>query len=171
MFKRLLLAGFLLWGAFINSYLTAHLVCVDCVAPLALVNHAAHYLTLLAVVILVLALIFRCPRAVLLWLLPGVLAFGVWYGELFLPQPAPEVEGIEITAATYNVLGFLADPNQSFQVIESMEADFVALQELRPTLDSKLQTELAEKYPYQVSKVVQEFDGLALLSKYPIVES
>jgi vancomycin resistance protein VanJ len=29
---------------------------------------------------------------------------------------------------------------------------------------------MGEEYPYQISKVVQGFDGLALLSRYPIIE-
>lgn len=159
------------WGALVNFYLSAHLICVDCIDPLAILNHAAHYLTLSAVIVFIIAFIFRANKWVLVWLLPGVFAFALWYGQNFLPKPEPKVDGIEITAASYNVLGHLAHPNQTFAVINEMDADIVALQELRPTLGAKLRVELSEKYPYQVSEILQVFDGLALLSKFPIVES
>ncbi|HML24810.1 MAG TPA: endonuclease/exonuclease/phosphatase family protein, partial [Aggregatilinea sp.] len=110
-------------------------------------------------------------RWLALWLAPGAIAFAVWFAPLWIPTPAPDAPGPTFTAATYNVLGFMADPEQTFAVIEAMDADIVALEELRPTLDRKLRDALAERYPYQVSKVIQGFDGYALLSRYPILDS
>ncbi|MCQ3932609.1 MAG: hypothetical protein DPW16_19340 [Chloroflexi bacterium] len=170
--------GLLVWGSFINGYLSGHAVCRDCIAPIAVLNHFAHWVTLAALAVFVfivpvLVWVKKSRRLRLLmagWLLPGVIAFGWWYGPAFLPRPAPDVEGLEFTAATYNVMGFGADPAETFAVIQDMNADLVALQELRPTLEHKLQTELVNEYPYRISQVVQGLDGYALLSRYPILD-
>lgn len=154
------------WGALVNFYLSAHLICVDCIDPLAILNHAAHYLTLSAVIVFIIAFIFRANKWVLVWLLPGVFAFALWYGQNFLPKPEPKVDGIEITAASYNVLGHLADPNQLIQVISLMDADIIAFEEFDPKVETQVKTELSSKYPFQISKL-----GLGLFSKYPILES
>lgn len=167
-----------IWGSFINGYLGTYAVCGDCIPPVALLNHFAHWVTLAALTIFVFILplllfIKKSKRLRVLlggWLLPGALAFGWWYGSAFLPKPTPDVEGIEFTAVTFNVFGFIADSDETFRVIRDMDADLVALQELRPTLERRLNRELADTYPYQVSRVVQGLDGYALLSRYPILE-
>ncbi len=170
--------GLLVWGSFINGYLGTHAVCRDCIPPVAVLNHFAHWVTLaaLAVFVFIVPVLVRIKKSRRLrllmagWLLPGVIAFGWWYGPAFLPKPDLDVNGVEFTAATYNVMGFEADPTKTFAVIRDMNADLVAIQELRPTLEHKLQTELVNEYPYQVSHVVQGLDGYTLLSRYPILD-
>lgn len=104
--------------------------------------------------------------------LPALAVFLLWYGgNIFGRRSSVQATGPTFTVATFNVFGYIADPDQTFAVVQAMDADLVGFQELRPTLEGKLQTELAEEYPYQVSKVVQGFDGLALISRYPILES
>ncbi|HLA44609.1 MAG TPA: endonuclease/exonuclease/phosphatase family protein, partial [Aggregatilineales bacterium] len=69
------------------------------------------------------------------------------------------------------VWGFTADPDETFAVVQAIDTDIIAFQELRPTLQGKIKSELDSKYPYQTSKVIQGFDGLALISRFPILES
>ncbi|MBI5930491.1 MAG: endonuclease/exonuclease/phosphatase family protein [Chloroflexi bacterium] len=174
----LLWGGAAVWGGLINGYLGIHAACGDCVPPVAVLNHFAHWVTLAATAVFVFivpVLVFmkrsrRLKWLMAVWLLPGVIAFGLWYGPAFLPRPAPDVVGVEFTAATYNVMGFGADAAKTFAVIQDMKADLVALEELRPVLNDRLQTELADEYPYQISRVVQGLDGYALLSRYPILD-
>ena len=93
--------------------------------------------------------------------------FGVWYGSNFLPRPEPDVEGVEISVATYNVLGGLTDANETFAVADALDADVIAFQEAGPTLVNKLDADLRDEYPYQASLDMR----LALISRYPILES
>ncbi len=158
------------WGLLTNAYLALHFACNDCAPVAAQATHAAHWLTGIALLMLVIAALLRAPW-VALWLMPGAIAFAVWFGPLWIPTPTPDASGPSFTAATYNVLGFMADPDQTFAVIAAMDADIVALEELRPMLEGKVRDELSDRYPYQVSKVIQGFDGYALLSRYPILDS
>lgn len=143
-----------------------------------MLNHFAHWVTLatLAVfvfIVPVLLLVKKSWRVRLFlagWLLPGVIAFGWWYGPAFLPRPAPDVEGLEFTAANFNVMGFGSDPQKTFEVVKAIHADLIAFEEFRPALDSKLRLALAEEYPYQASWVNPDIDGLGLFSRYPIEE-
>ena len=160
----------LVWGGLINSFLLIDGIAPQALKPVIVLNHFAHWLLLLSVLVFALAFTLGGRLRLLGWLVPGVVAFGAWYLPGYLPHSTPDGTGREFTAATYNVLGHLADPDRTFAVIRAMDADFVALQELRPTLESKLKTDLSDVYPYQVSKVIQGYDGLALISRYPIVE-
>ncbi len=164
-----LLFAVIIWGLVPNLYLTYHFICGDCLPIVAQFNHIAHFVLLSGLVGFVTTIILRGNKQQIAWFLPSIIIFGLWFGGNWLPKSTPDVEGIEIKVATYNVLGFMADPEQTFAVIRNLDADLIGLQELRPILDSKLQTELREAYPYQVSRVVQGFEGLALLSRYPII--
>ena len=166
-----LLIAAITYATIANVYLAFHLTCGDCLPPIALANHVAHFLLAPAIILLPLSVLLRAPRWLWLYLLPATLAFAVWYGPNWLPHPSPDPDGIAFTAVTFNVWGFRADPDQTFAVIESQDADLVGLQELRPILQGKLRDELAERYPFQVSEVLQGSEGLALLSRFPILDS
>ncbi len=168
--RGLLILAALGWGFIVNSYVILFLLFHDAIRPLEFANHIAHWITLSSVVIAVLILPFTRRWWLGIWLLPGILMFGLLYGPLWIPQTTPNVEGIELTAATYNVLGHIADPSETLAVIADMDADFVAIQEFRPTLRYQLRAELGDVYPYQANRIVNGVDGLAILSKYPFVE-
>lgn len=167
--RWLVTLGALSWGLVINSYVGLFVLCRDCIRPLEFANHIAHWISLSAVVVFVMSVLIVRKWWLAGWLLPGVLMFSLAFGRLWLPSPTPDVDGIEVSAATYNVLGHLAEPQETLAVITAMDADFVAIQELRPTLRYYLQNDLGEVYPYQSSHIVQGVDGLGLLSKYPFI--
>lgn len=167
----LVLVVALLWGGVSNLYLLGHFACGDCVPLLAQANHVAPFILLINIPFLLIGLLLRFDYRVVAWLLPGILVFALWYGGQFIPRANQDAEGVELSAAVYNVLGFMADPEQTLAVVEDLDADFIGIVEMRPLLEGKLQTELGERYPYQISKVLQGYDGLALLSRYAIIES
>lgn len=167
--RGLIILGFLSWGLLVNSYVGLLVVCRDCIRPLEFANHVAHWISLSALLATVLSGLLIRRWWLGAWFLPGMLMFGVAYGSLWLPQSTPDVQGIEFTAATYNVLGHIADPDETLAIIQDMDADFVAIQEFRPTLRYKLRDELGDVYPYQANRIVNGVDGLGILSKYPFL--
>ncbi|HLA45867.1 MAG TPA: hypothetical protein VJZ27_20635, partial [Aggregatilineales bacterium] len=142
-FTQIAIAVCTVFGLLTNLYLIFHFVCRDCIAIVAQANQVAHFITLTAVMIFTLAVGLRVRWWLLVWLAPGAVIFFVWYGHHFLPKPEPDVEGTEFIIATYNVLGYGADPERTFAVVKAMDADIVAFQELRPTLQGKIESDLA----------------------------
>jgi vancomycin resistance protein VanJ len=86
------------------------------------------------------------------------------YGQLLVPKwRDPNPNALTITVMTYNVFGENRDwPAIHDSIVES-EADIVALQELNQEIASKIETELADLYPYQIL----DFQD-SLISRYPI---
>lgn len=160
----------LLWGAGINLFLIGNLFCPACVPPMAVLNQIAPWFILASVLVFALAFTLRGSPRLLLWLAPGLAAFAWWYAPAWLPKPSPDAQGIEFTAVTYNTLGFRVDPGYTVSLLRDMDADLVALQEVRSGLPARLETELSSQYPYQVSNVTSH-DGIALLSRFPILET
>jgi vancomycin resistance protein VanJ len=156
----------LVWGGIVNLFLIGTWL-ADGTRPIILMNQIAPWITLISLIVFTLALILRAPRRLLVWLVPGVVAFAAWYGPAWLPRSAPDVDGVEITTITFNVLGFRTDPERIIPVIRGANADIVALQEVRAKFPDKLKSQLSDVYPYQVHQVAAG-DGIALLSRYPI---
>lgn len=167
--RLIALSGLAAWGGAVNLLLLGRLV-APLLPPVLALTQFTGWILLGSVLIFVLTFTLRAPVGWLMWLLPGVIAFGGLIMPVWFPNSPPEAEGTRFTAMTFNVLGNLADPDQIFAVIRDSNANLVGLQEVRPTLRSKLQTELSDQYPYQISKIVQGYDGYALLSRYPILE-
>ncbi len=160
----------LVWGAAINLFLIVNLFCPACVPPMAVLNQIAPWFILISVLVFALAFTLRGSPRLLLWLAPGVVAFVWWYAPAWLPKSSPDTLGIEFTAVTYNVLGFTVDPEDTITVLRDLEADLVGLQEVRSRLAPRLETELSDQYPYQAVNVAPR-DGVALLSRFPILDS
>lgn len=170
MIVLLIIAVIVIIGGIINTYIVLSVACGDCLPIISMANHVQHFILLVNLLLLVCALLILRRRLLIAWLSPGAVSFALIFGPLWIPSPAPEVGGVEFTAATYNVLGHAADHNATFEAIKELDADFIALQELRPSLRRLLRTQLYDTYPFQFAKIVDYVDGLALLSKYPFVE-
>jgi endonuclease/exonuclease/phosphatase (EEP) superfamily protein YafD len=169
--RHVVMAFFVGYGLLVTLFWGMHLLCRDCFVLVQQAQHVMHFITLVTLLMLVAGALIFIRRWMLIALLPGALMFAVWYGPSFLPKSEPEARGIQITVATFNVLGHIANPDETFAVVDALDADVIAFQELRPTLQGKMESDLREEYPYQVSKVIQGFEGLGLISRYPIVES
>ncbi|MBZ0308029.1 MAG: endonuclease/exonuclease/phosphatase family protein [Anaerolineae bacterium] len=171
--KRLYTAGgifILTYGLLVTFYLATYFACRDCVAVTAQVNYVAHYVLLLAGLLLIVGLIFYLRKWVWLACLPGVLVFGLWYVPLFFPRSTSEAEGLEITAASFNVLRHHEDSDAILDIIENFDADIVGLYELNPEMSARLESELGAEYPYQFTQIGDGYEGIGLLSRHPITE-
>lgn len=158
----------LVWGILISSYLILHHGCSACDTVIAPVNHVAHYVLLVNIILLIPCAVFWVNWRALLFLMPGVIFFGLWFGQSWLPRSTPEVEGIEVRVATFNVLGHDADPHRTFSIIQDLDADIIGLQEMHPYLARTLRRNLGDDYQYQAARTLVDEDEFVLLSRYPI---
>jgi endonuclease/exonuclease/phosphatase (EEP) superfamily protein YafD len=155
----------LVWGGIVNLFLIGNWF-ADGTRPIVLMNHLAPWITLISLIVFTLALILRAPRRLLVWLVPGVIAFAAWYGSAWLPRSAPDVDGVEITAMTFNVEGAWHDPERIVAVIREVNADIVGLEEAKGPLPAQLKSQLSDVYPYQATEVSGWY-SVALISRFP----
>jgi endonuclease/exonuclease/phosphatase (EEP) superfamily protein YafD len=158
------------YGAVVNAYLAAYLTQHDGIPIIAQMNHIAHWITLLALAALVAGVFFRRHWLLYLWLMPGAIAFLLWYGADFIPHKSASAEGTTLTVATYNTLRSNRHWEEVIANIEDMDADIIALQEVSPRLRRIIGDELAAEYPYQTFFLMQSFEMNGILSRYPILE-
>jgi hypothetical protein len=111
--RRFLIIALIVVGLVVNLYLVDHFICGDCFPILAQLNHVSHFVLLSSVIALGLALALRARWRQVAWFMPSVVIFGLWFGGNWLPKSTPEVEGIEIKVATYNIQGNVSDPDAS----------------------------------------------------------
>lgn len=157
-----------LLGAVSSSlYVLAYLACGDCISPLAIANNVDYLILTGGLLTLPFLLLWR-PRWLVVVLLPTILAFGWWYGGSFLPHNTPQPQGTPIRVATYNVYDNFADAQQTFDVMMSLNADIVGLQEINSTMRGLILRFADEAYPY---RVFQPPTGLGIISRYPILDA
>jgi vancomycin resistance protein VanJ len=125
-----------------------------------------------ALVLLPLAALLRRPISIFL-LLPAALAFILSYGPAFLPRSAPVTAqtGTHLRLLTYN-LKSQTDSDPALTVIQSAQADVVALQELSTAMAAHLAAKLSDVYPYQAlhPQPGEPIPGQGVLSRYPLLE-
>ncbi|NLE77660.1 MAG: hypothetical protein GX605_13035 [Chloroflexi bacterium] len=135
---------------------------------LALLNTFAVYLFAPLPLLALLAAWTRRPS---LWLgVAVVAALGlVFFGRHLLPPPvSASAAGPSLTVLTANVLATHDETAPVLAALRASGADLIALQELNPTLAAALQRELADEYPYQFLAPKANFDGMGILSRYPL---
>jgi vancomycin resistance protein VanJ len=132
-------------------------------------NTFAHLLWMPALLLLPITLLMREWHVALL-LVPAVLMFGLVYGRQFIPDNAVVAENATvIKVLTHNVYGGNTDTATILNIIRTVDADIVALQESNYPMTQAFATELAEEYPYQALHPQESLvQGLAFLSRYPI---
>lgn len=169
--RAMTLIGLGVVGLALNVYLLGNVMCFDCHPTLAILNHVAHWLTLGGVFALLASFVLRGGWPLHTWLLPATVAFLLWYGTAFLPQPPHEARGHEVTVATYNVLGTTANWHNTYQLIADNPVDVLVLQEVQPAINLKIYNQLQDVYPYQA--LDRDFgrngNGVGVYSRYPIV--
>jgi vancomycin resistance protein VanJ len=164
--RRLLTGCALAWGGIVNVFLVGNLI-RPTLPPIAITNQLAPWVTLGSLLTFALGFTLRAPIKIVAWLAPGAVAFVWWFAPAWWPKPTPEIEGITITAATFNILGGRADLDQVMSLIRAMDADIVAMQEVRRRQPQRFAVELADVYPYQVAHVLRE-DGRHLRAEIEI---
>lgn len=117
------------------------------------------------------ALLRRRWRLLSLLLVPALLGAQL-YGARFWPRVRPAVPAStpRITAMTFNVLYRNRDDDALRTAIPSIGGDLVGLQEVTPKRARWLATTFAAAYPYMAFRVDGPEAGVALLSRYPIIE-
>ncbi|MBV7335658.1 endonuclease/exonuclease/phosphatase family protein [Chloroflexi bacterium TSY] len=122
--------------------------------------------------LLVVALIVRSRKTVILLLIP-ILFFGIEYGRQFLPNITASIQPTDPTkqlrVMSWNTLLTSKVDGEFYDVIEEQSPDIIALQEVGYSARRKLMSILGEQYPYQSSDTANFGNGLALLSRYPII--
>ena len=161
----------ILYGVIVNFYLITHYACMDCLPPLAQANYVAPWLLGSTVFVALALVIFTQRKRFAFLMLPGVIIFLLWYGQSWLPHETPSAEGTEITAATFNIYRHNDDINRIVEIIREIDADVIALEEVNPELEDLISTDLADLYPHTVVDVREGYEGMALLSRFPILES
>ncbi|MBN1428443.1 MAG: endonuclease/exonuclease/phosphatase family protein [Anaerolineae bacterium] len=144
--------------------------------PVALFSNFLHLALLPGLVFLAIALLLRRWRRVMMF---GLLTLTfVWlFGELIIPNPTPVCESagdcLQLTAMTYNLGngGTNTPPEDIARAVLESGADVIGFQEITAPQADSMQTDLAVRYPYQTIYAAGEsVNGIALLSRYPIVE-
>ena len=107
----------------------------------------------------------------------GLVACFLWlYGSLFIPKPLPgatptaQVEP-RLRVMTFNVSNLSSQVRPAASVlaiIEEADADLLLLQEISPELSESLVGALSATYPYQQLEPHSGFEGMGILSRYPM---
>jgi len=136
----------------------------------AFFNTFAQILWLPALFLLPLAFLLRSGRTLLLLLL-AALAFVITFGDHFVPHAplVPSADQTSFTFMTYNLLDNRRDPAAIIDLIESAEADVVALQELSIITAAALEAHFVDVYPYRAMHSNKTgVRGMGVMSKFPI---
>jgi len=136
---------------------------------IALFNSFAHLLLIPALILMPLALLLR-QRALIVILLPAPLIFLLNYAPVFMPRPA-RAEAGDLRLMTYNLKAQTDDLDPALSIIREVDADVVALQEVTDAMAARIETDLAEIYPYRAihSQPGNSVVGQAVLSRYPLL--
>jgi vancomycin resistance protein VanJ len=170
---NLVQAAILLYGIGVTGYLVARVTIGERWGMVAFANNFLPWWALGGVVLAGIALLSQYRLLLVALQVPGVIAFLVLYGGVWLPRDPVESapDGPHLTAATYNVLSVGSDPARVIAVIRALEADIVALQELGPEHAARMEAELSDRYPYQAHDPALPVQGVGLLSRYPIQQT
>ena len=74
-----------------------------------------------------------------------------------------------VTVATWNVHRENPDPDGVVDTLREIDADFVALQELNPEVAEAITADLSARYPHQLLFPSEQWQGMGVISKFPIV--
>ena len=134
-----------------------------------------HFLLFLFVPIPILflsCLFLREWKALLLLAYPAF-AFLILYARLFIPsgQPEQHSQTIPLRVMTFNVLYTNSDQAAVAEAIKDSRVDLVGLQELIPSNATPLHQFLSDQFPFQTPLPDDQNPGLALFSRYPILEA
>ncbi|MAG35354.1 MAG: hypothetical protein CL878_03770 [Dehalococcoidia bacterium] len=123
----------------------------------------------------IIAVLSRRPHAIIGTLI--LVACFLWmYGllliprPLFPPTPTDQVES-QLRVMTFNVSNFpshVRPPASVLAVIEDASPDLLLLQEITPELSQSLAETLSSTYPYQHLQPHARYDGMGVLSRYPL---
>jgi len=169
----LLVTGIWIYFTFLFGWLGIYLLTGDRIGPVSLMNLLAVY-WFLPLPLIILANLFLRRRVI--WvavLLSAVVFLGLW-GELFIPASSrssnhPANPGY-LTVMTFNALGRQNNTPPQIEMLRDENADVVLIQELSQELAEAIQSQLVDRYPYQILEPGSDVEGMGILSKYPLRE-
>lgn len=85
-------------------------------------------------------------------------------------EPGEPTSGHTLRVATHNVLFRGGDPEETLEALRRMDADVIALQEITPEWQGRLDRTFAAEYPHRRYSADRATDGYALLSRHPLGE-
>lgn len=137
----------------------------------AFFNTFAHLLWMPALILLPICLIFRQWRLSAM-LIPAVAAFLITYGPQFIPREPPTLaQGEPVRLLTYNVLAQQTEFELTEAIINDIDADIVAMQEISMAGRDTFPDMFADVYPYRAFYATYfTTQGMGLMSRYPILE-
>ena len=168
-FRGLTIAAGNLYSGVVLGFVVLQRTALGDAWPMRLATNFLPYLFLPLLLLVPLALISKSRLAKLVICLPCAL-FLLLYGQLFLPRLGSVSGGSEQTlkVMTYNVTRGDPGVEQILSIIQSEDADIVALQEVPPELAEAL-AQLGDRYPYLALHPTPDgYAGSAVLSRYPL---
>lgn len=103
----------------------------------------------------------------------GVMAaFGLRWGHRYLrPAARPEALAADLTVMTFNTLAWQRQGQDIAAAILHWAPDVVGLQEIGPRGAEYLARTLADHYPFSYLTPAADASGVAVLSRYPLLEA
>lgn len=167
-FKRYSVALCWVYLTIFTFWAAAHFLTGDRYPPITLLNTIGPYLF---IPIPFVALVAFLSKRRELWAGAafGAVLFVLFWGRLFLPSfGSGGNSAATLTVMTYNVRGTGQNPQPAIDVLEHVDADVVFLQEVNLQLAEAIETQLGERYPFQVLHPRKGVSGMGIISKYPL---
>ncbi len=169
---HVLQVSILLYGVGMSAYVLTFAALGERWPWIAFANNFLPWWALGAALAAVIALVTRWRWLLVAVQIPVLIAFAVLYGDLLLPPGSTaDAGGPTFTAATYNIIASVSDPQAVTDNIATFDADIVGLQEVGPAHSAQLERDLAEEYPFQAHYPELPVHGVSLLSRYPITRA
>ncbi|MEO1162373.1 MAG: endonuclease/exonuclease/phosphatase family protein [Chloroflexota bacterium] len=135
-------------------------------------NTFAHLLWLPALILVPICFIWREWRLTVM-LLPALIALLVIWGDMFIPRSAPiepATDEVALRVATYNILAYERDSVPYVDLIRTIDADIIGIQEVDRFHVEAFEPAFSDAYPYRSFHPIGGTAGAGLMSRYPIVE-
>ncbi|MBI5961646.1 MAG: endonuclease/exonuclease/phosphatase family protein [Chloroflexi bacterium] len=169
---RLVLIGIFSYGCMTSLYLLARLIIGEQWHWVAFANNLVPWWALGALISGGVAIFSRRRWVLIVPQMPMLCAFIMLYGPMYWPErtSAGGHDGIELSAATYNLKSIYSQSASIVDVLQSLDTTIIGVQELARGRAITLREELGDKYPYQVFYLAPQRQGVGLLSQYPVLE-
>lgn len=165
--KRSIFAGSVIYVVGLLVWMLLWQLAADRWWWLFVVNSLAMYLWLPLPLVGLGALLIRSRRLIGIVLVMALFGFGI-FGVNVAPTRQVSASGPMLSFASYNVLGSNRNYSEALELIRSLNADVIGLQELGPEMAEQISSAFREEYPYQWIEARPGVSGMGLLSRYPL---
>lgn len=162
-----------LYGLATVAYLAARAAVGEQWSAVGWANNFVLWMSVGALGMAILALLFRRRWLLIALQVPMLVAFGLLFGDLLLPHDSAAVADAEAEfgVAVYNTHSQDSDPAQVAQTVLALDADVIGLNEVGYEHADQIEAATQDRYPYQVWHPQPTVHGVALVSRYPILEA